>query len=317
ISTATVGTTTYTFTSTDACATTASISVTITAQVTPTFALIGPLCQNSIAPPLPGTSLNNFTGSWSPATISTATVGTTTYTFTSTDACATTASISVTISSQPAAPVLTAVQPTCALPTGTITVTAVAGLEYQLDNGSFGPYPAGGWSGLAPGSHIVTVRNPANNTCTSNASVTINAVPNAPAAPVLTAVQPTCALPTGTITLTPVAGLEYQLDNGSFGPYPAGGWSGLAPGSHTVTVRNPADNSCTSNASVTINAVPNAPAAPALTAVQPTCALPTGTITLTPVAGLEYQLDNGSWGPYPASGWNALAPGSHTIPVTN
>jgi hypothetical protein len=97
ISTATVGTTTYTFTSTDACATTASVSVTVTALVTPTFAPIGPLCQNSTAPALPGTSLNNFAGSWSPATISTATVGTTTYTFTSTDACATTASVSVTV----------------------------------------------------------------------------------------------------------------------------------------------------------------------------------------------------------------------------
>jgi hypothetical protein len=112
ISTATVGTTTYTFTSTDACATTASISVTITAQVTPTFAPIGPLCQNSIAPPLPGTSLNNFTGSWSPATISTATVGTTTYTFTSTDACATTASISVTITAQ-VTPTFAPIGPLC------------------------------------------------------------------------------------------------------------------------------------------------------------------------------------------------------------
>jgi hypothetical protein len=57
--TATAGTTTYTFTSTDAsqCATSASISVTVTPQVTPTFNAIGPLCQNSTAPLLPGTSV--------------------------------------------------------------------------------------------------------------------------------------------------------------------------------------------------------------------------------------------------------------------
>jgi hypothetical protein len=64
INTATAGTTTYTFTSTDAsqCATSASISVTVTPQVIPTFNAIGPLCQNSTAPLLPGTSVNGITG---------------------------------------------------------------------------------------------------------------------------------------------------------------------------------------------------------------------------------------------------------------
>src|SRR5688572_15121724 len=96
INTATPGTTTYTFTPTDACATTASISVVITTLVTPTFDPIT-LCQNSTATALPGSSLNGIAGTWSPATINTATPGTTTYTFTPTDACATTASISVVI----------------------------------------------------------------------------------------------------------------------------------------------------------------------------------------------------------------------------
>jgi hypothetical protein len=90
ISTATVGTTTYTFTPTDPCATTATMDITIGTQVTPTFTQIGPLCQNSTAPALPATSDNGFAGTWNPATISTATVGTTTYTFTPTDPCATT-----------------------------------------------------------------------------------------------------------------------------------------------------------------------------------------------------------------------------------
>jgi hypothetical protein len=61
----------------------------ITTQVTPTFTQIGPLCQNSTAPALPATSDNGFAGTWNPATISTAAVGTTTYTFTPTDPCAT------------------------------------------------------------------------------------------------------------------------------------------------------------------------------------------------------------------------------------
>ncbi len=50
--------------------------------VTPTFDQIGPLCQNSTAPSLPASSTNSVTGTWSPATIDTMTIGTTTYTFT-------------------------------------------------------------------------------------------------------------------------------------------------------------------------------------------------------------------------------------------
>ena len=88
INTATAGTTTYTFTPTDPVSVLlpAYNDITVTPQITPTFTQIGPLCQNSTAPILPVTSNNGITGTWSPATINTATAGTTTYTFTPTDA---------------------------------------------------------------------------------------------------------------------------------------------------------------------------------------------------------------------------------------
>lgn len=83
INTASTGTTVYTF-SPDAafCATTTTMSITIDTQVTPVFAQIGPLCQNSTAPQLPLTSTNNIIGTWSPATISTSTPGSFVFTFT-------------------------------------------------------------------------------------------------------------------------------------------------------------------------------------------------------------------------------------------
>src|SRR5678809_202962 len=154
-----------------------------------------------------------------------------------------------------------------------------------------------------------------DNTCTNSSSVTINAAPTPPAAPALTTTQPTCAVPTGAITLTAIAGLEYQLDAGTFGAYPVGGWSGLGQGPHTITVRSTTDNTCTNSSSVTINAAPTPPAAPALTTTQPTCAVPTGAITLTAIAGLEYQLDAGTFGAYPVGGWSGLGQGPHTITV--
>jgi hypothetical protein len=58
------------------CALPFTMSIVITTQITPTFTQIGPLCQNSTAPTLPLTSTNGITGTWSPATISTATAGT-------------------------------------------------------------------------------------------------------------------------------------------------------------------------------------------------------------------------------------------------
>src|SRR4030095_13009728 len=72
---------TYTFTpSPNQCAVPVTMDIVITNQITPTFTQIGPLCQNSTAPPLPTTSTNGITGTWSPATISTTANGT--YTFT-------------------------------------------------------------------------------------------------------------------------------------------------------------------------------------------------------------------------------------------
>jgi hypothetical protein len=63
-------------------ATTDSMNIVINTQITPTFTQLGPLCQNSTAPALPGISNNGINGTWSPATINTSTAGTTTYTFT-------------------------------------------------------------------------------------------------------------------------------------------------------------------------------------------------------------------------------------------
>src|SRR5512138_2739193 len=106
-------TTTYTFTpSAGQCATLTTLTITVNPQVTPTFTQIGPLCQNSTAPALPATSDNGFAGTWGPSTISTATVGTTTYTFTPADPCATTATMDITIATQ-VTPTFTQIGPLC------------------------------------------------------------------------------------------------------------------------------------------------------------------------------------------------------------
>ncbi len=113
VNTATVGTTSYTFTpSVGQCASSSTMNIVVNSAVAPTFTQQTPLCQNSTAPTLPTTSNNGITGSWS-SPINTATLGTTTYTFTpSSGQCATSATMSVTVTA-PDVPVINAAQPLC------------------------------------------------------------------------------------------------------------------------------------------------------------------------------------------------------------
>ena len=75
-----IATTTYTFIPTAGiCATNQTMSITITPNTTPTFSQVPPVCFGDLIPPLPTTSLNGFSGTWSPAINNT---DTTTYTFT-------------------------------------------------------------------------------------------------------------------------------------------------------------------------------------------------------------------------------------------
>ena len=58
------------------------INIKIQDEVIPTFNAIGPLILNSVPPSLSTISTNGITGKWSPSKISTARIGTATYTFT-------------------------------------------------------------------------------------------------------------------------------------------------------------------------------------------------------------------------------------------
>ena len=171
------------------------------------------------------------------------------------------------------------VQPTCATPSGSISITTQTGVEYSLDGTTY--QVSNSFSGLAPNDYTLYVRNVADNTCiTSSASpTTINALPIPPIAPTTASlVQPTCATPSGTISITTQSGVEYSLDGTSY--QASNTFSGLAPNNYTLYVRNIADNTCVtlSPIAITINAVPNPPIAPTTSSVvQPTCGTPSGT----------------------------------------
>lgn len=165
--------------------------------------------------------------------------------------------VTVTISTV-ATPVATVTQPTCAVATGTIVVTAPVGGEYtySIDGTTFQAETT--FSAVAPGTYTVTAKNA--NDCVATAAVTVNAAPEVPATPVTALTQPTCAVATGTIVVTaPIADANtYSIDGTTFGP--SSTFENVAPGTYTVTVQNAAG--CTATATVVINDAPAVPDAP-------------------------------------------------------
>ena len=159
----------------------------------------------------------------------------------------------------------------------------------------------------------------ADNTCfTSSASaITINAVPTPPVVPTTASVvQPTCAVPSGTIVIAAQSGVEYSLDGTSY--QASNTFAGLAPGNYMLYVRNLGDNTCvTSSASaITINAVPTPPVVPTTASVvQPTCAVPSGTIVIATQSGVEYSLNGTSY--QTSNTFAGLAPNNYTLYVRN
>ncbi|MCI9847034.1 hypothetical protein, partial [Flavobacterium pectinovorum] len=211
------------------------------------------------------------------------------------------------------------VQPTCAIPTGTITIALQTGIEYSLNGTTY--QISNVFAGLAPNNYTLYVRNTLDGTCAANSGTTtvkINPVPTAPSIPTTSSVvQPTCAIPTGTITIASQTGMEYSLNGTTY--QTSNIFAGLAPNNYTLYIRNTLDGTCAANSGTTtvkINTVPTAPSIPTtLNVVQPTCAIPTGTITIASQTGMEYSLNGTTY--QTSNAFAGLAPNNYTLYVRN
>ncbi len=185
------------------------------------------------------------------------------------------------------------IQPTCLTPTGTIVVTAPAGINIEYSNG--GAYQASGtFSGLAPGPYNITARNKISG-CVSNIKiVTVNALPAGPALPTgSVTVQPDCITTTATIVVTTPIGLNLEYSTG--GVYQSGTtFTSLTNGTtYNVTVKDIVTGCVSAALPLIVNSIPGAPAAPSTVVTQPTCLLSTGTITITAPTGANYEYSDG------------------------
>lgn len=155
--------------------------------------------------------------------------------------------VTLTVNSTPAAPSVDVTQPTCAVATGTITVTSPtgAGITYSIDGINY--QASATFNTVAPGPYNVTSK--ANGCPSSATSKTVNAQPATPAAPGICVTQPSlCGPTTGSVTIkSPIgAGFQYSINNGT--TWQTGTtFSNLAPGSVTgIKVQN--SSGCISSA---------------------------------------------------------------------
>jgi Secretion system C-terminal sorting domain/SprB repeat len=219
----------------------------------------------------------------------------------------------------PASPLVGAItQPNCSVSTGTVVLNGMPSGDWIINPGAIaGNTTSTTINSLAAGTYNFTVTNALGCTSFASGNVVINAVVGAPITPTTLVIQPTCTVSTGSITITSATtGLTFSLDGGSYATYPATGFVGIVPGNHTIIAQNV--SGCLSPlANFTINAQPLSPTAAILNVLQPTCTIATGTITVTsPTAGLTFSFNNGTFGPYPSTGYTA-SPGIYTIAVQN
>lgn len=188
---------------------------------------------------------------------------------------------SITIEGKPQAAETDVINPTCSTATGSIVITKQDNSDiYSFDNGeTFDNTNI--MSDLPPGEYSIIIQN--SDGCNSNAAtVTIEEQPTAPGKPVVNPIDPDCSDPLGTIIVTiQKEGDTYSFDNGE--TYQALNYADdTQPGTYQVVIRRSLD--CISEMTeVTINAGPEIPSQPTLTATSGS-----GAITLTSSTGSGY-----------------------------
>ncbi|NJN77569.1 MAG: hypothetical protein HC803_03960, partial [Saprospiraceae bacterium] len=226
-------------------------------------------------------------------------------------------------------PVITSVNKTnvtnCNVTDGTITITASStqgAVEYSI-NGGASWSQSGNFTGLTAGTYQIRVRN-IDGTCTVSATNVVITAPTAPAITNVASANPSnCGIDDGTITVTATAGsaaTQYSIDGGTNWQN-SNSFTGLAPGTYNVFVRNTGNTCVTPYATNPV--VLTAPTAPSITNVastQPTnCGVNDGTITITTQGGtptLRYSINGGTT--WTTSGnFTGLAGGTYQIRVAN
>ncbi len=205
---------------------------------------------------------------------------------------------------------------------GTLTLTVTGGVApyaYSIDGGASFHNNGGIFTGLGPGSYTPAVRD-AHGCIQSGNPVTVNE----PSQVVISSevkTDVTChGAADGTITVTAAGGVApyvYSIDGGVTWQDNGGRFTGLAPGSYTVAVRD--SHGCERGGSTLVVQEPAVLAFTSQTATDVTChGGYDGTITLTVTGGTPpyaYSVDGGSTFVQNGGVFGGLGAGSYTTAV--
>jgi hypothetical protein len=149
------------------------------------------------------------------------------------------------------------------------------------------------------------------------ATLTVNTVPSAPTAGIIT--QPTCIVATGSVVINGLPSGNWTINPGAIaGTGTSKTISGLAAGTYNYTVANAEGCTSVASANVMINAPPAKPEAPTVTFTQPTCIVATGTITIMAPkgTGMTYSI-NGSTYTNTTGIFTLVTAGTYTVTAKN
>jgi gliding motility-associated-like protein len=233
----------------------------------------------------------------------------------------------VTINVSPSAAIVgTITQPTCSASTGSVvlsglpatetwTLTKTPGATIIIGTGTSGII-----TGLVAGTYTFTVTNASGCTSAASGKVVIITAPGSPSAPIAgTITQPTCVISTGSVVLNGLPAKGTWTLTGTPGGTTTTGTgtstiiTGLAGGTYSYKVTNPAGCISAASANVVINAQPAAPTANAGTGGN--------------VCGLNYRFSaivsfgTGVWTQTSGTGTSTFIPNENTpeatVAVTN
>ncbi len=297
---------TYTIAATGGCpAVTATTNVSITAQVIPTFAAVAAICNGGALSPLPTTSLNGVTGTWTPALNNTTT---TLYTFSpSNGLCATSTTLTI-----PVNPILSPTINCGPSTTSSVAFTWAAvgtgsgyNISYTINAGAANNIGAIGnvltyaVTGLSGGDNVTITVTPTGVGCFAAANQSCIATACTPATASITYATPFCISTTTaqSVTLTgtgaytggtysSTAGLSINATTGAITP------STSTAGLYTVTYTIAATGGCpavTATAAVVITSQ----LVPTFNSVAAICS--GGTLSALPTTSLNGV--TGTWSP--------------------
>lgn len=210
----------------------------------------------------------------------------------------------------------TPISPSCTVAAGTITVNTPtggsgSGYSYSI-NGGANFQPSNTFSGLAPGTYQVVVKDGAG--CQSVIQTLVIAPFTSTLQATATATTVTCTQPTGTATITATGGTPsytYSLNGGT--PQTSNVFPGLPAGTHKVLVKDA--QGCTFEVTFTVTQI-NSTLGGTVLITNASCGQANGGVVIQATGGIapySYSLNSGTF--VPSNTFGGLAVGSHRATI--